>query len=218
MPIHIERLTPADVPTKCKIELEAFKNHPRIPMMWPRGYTADLYSFKESSDASSLANPQCRMFKAVDAIRGIVGTAEWTLALDVDAQAHQQPTPDDAPPPANWPEGGNWALRRFYKINIEKLLRQHLDNQPYIMLNFLTVAPAMQGQGVGSRLMQWGVEEADRRGAAIVLESTPTGLALYKRHGFVTIEVINADMRAFGRTEPYDEAAAIRVFMIRYAR
>lgn len=43
-------------------------------------------------------------------------------------------------------------------------------------------------------------------------------MTLYTRAGFVTREVIAADMHDFGWTEPYDEKAAERIFMIREAR
>lgn len=86
------------------------------------------------------------------------------------------------------------------------------------VLNFLTVLPEAQGRGIGAKLLAWGIEEADRRGAAACLESTPAGLALYKKYGFTETRVIKADMQDFGWTQPYDEEAAKRVFMIREAR
>ena len=47
------------------------------------------------------------------------------------------------------------------------------------------------------------------------MESTPAGLALYKRFGFEERYVIKADMRQFGWDQPYDEEAAKRVWMVR---
>ena len=48
------------------------------------------------------------------------------------------------------------------------------------------------------------------------LESTPAGLPVYKKAGFKVVEVISREMREFGWTEPCDEEAAQRIFMIRY--
>lgn len=133
MAVKIHSLTEADVLTKVRLELEAFKSHPRIPMQWPRGYTADLHAFKDSGDRDGLRDPANRFFKAVDAATGqIVGTAEWTLCLDPAAEAAGQPIRNDAHPPANWPEGGNWELRRFYKINFEKMKKETLAGVPFI--------------------------------------------------------------------------------------
>ena len=62
------------------------------------------------------------------------------------------------------------------------------------------------------------MKEADLRGVAMGLESTPAGLALYERFGFQQKRVIKADMKSFGWTEDYDEEAAKRVWMVREAR
>lgn len=80
------------------------------------------------------------------------------------------------------------------------------------------VLPELQRKGVGADLLAWGLAEADRRHVAMCLEATPDGLALYKKHGFKEVELIDADMREFGWMQPYDRTAAVRVFMIRDAR
>lgn len=64
-------------------------------------------------------------------------------------------------------------------------------------------------------LLAWGVEQADKHGVVMALESTPAGLSMYRRFGFRETEVIKADMKQFGWHEPYDEEAAKRVWMIR---
>ena len=75
--------------------------------------------------------------------------------------------------------------------------------------------PEFHGRGAGTRLLQWGMEQADRLGVVMALESTPAGLSLYKRFGFREMEVIKADMKKFGWDLPYDPGAAKRVWMIR---
>lgn len=85
-------------------------------------------------------------------------------------------------------------------------------------LNFLMVLPDAQRRGIGAKLLSWGIEEADRLHVPMVLESTPSGFGLYKKNGFKELEVVNKDMREFGWTEPYDEDAAVRIFMMRAAR
>lgn len=131
--IEIQPLEAADVPAKNDVELEAFASHPRMPMMWPRGLTPDLHAYQEASDLDSLRDETSRMFKAVNTDDGkLVGSACWTLALDPDAVAKKEPTDPQTPPPANWPSEGNWAMRLWYKINLEKLLERYLPGQRYI--------------------------------------------------------------------------------------
>ena len=75
--------------------------------------------------------------------------------------------------------------------------------------------PEVHRMGAGSKSLLWGVEQADRIGAVMALESTPVGLSLYKRFGFREMDVIKADMKQFGCDKPYDPEAAKRVWMIR---
>lgn len=119
------------------IELEAFRSHPRIPMLWRRGYTEDLYAFYETSKRESFQDPECRFIKAVDDEKGkIVAVSEWTFALDPTKAENKEPTNPNAMPPANWPIDGNWELRRFFNLNLEKWVREWLAGKPYISAFF----------------------------------------------------------------------------------
>lgn len=83
------------------------------------------------------------------------------------------------------------------------------------VLDILVTHPQFQGRGAGFKLLAWGCEQADSHGVMMCLESTPAGLALYKRFGFREVRTIKADMKEFGWNKPYDEEAAKRVWMIR---
>lgn len=83
------------------------------------------------------------------------------------------------------------------------------------MLDILVVHPDFQGHGAGTALLAWGIEQADKQGVVVALESTPAGLSLYKRLGFAEADVIKADMKRFGYDKPYDDEAAKRVWMLR---
>lgn len=138
MAVSIRPLEEADIPTFVRVELEAFRPHPRIPMLWPKGYTDDLYAFYESRKTVIFRDKECRFMKAVeDKTDEIVAVSEWTFALDAQANAKEQPIDYDEAPPANWPEGGNWELRRFFKIEWEKWRRENLAAKPYIRWSML---------------------------------------------------------------------------------
>ena len=114
MPFTIAPLSETDIPQFARIELEAFRSHPRIPALWPNGYTPDLYQFYEDEKLESFHDENCRLIKVVDGDSGeMIAAAEWTFALDPDTQAEKKPLDPLAPPPANWPAGGNWEMRRF---------------------------------------------------------------------------------------------------------
>nr|OQO16101.1 hypothetical protein B0A51_17067 [Rachicladosporium sp. CCFEE 5018]OQO19395.1 hypothetical protein B0A51_11269 [Rachicladosporium sp. CCFEE 5018] len=218
MPISILPAEEADIPTIVRLQLAAFASHPRIPMQWPRGYTPDLYAYKEIGDRGDFQDAANHYWKAIDAeSRAMVACADWSFHLSQAAEQFDGIN-ERSGPPDDWPEGGNWELKRFYRLNTRRMIRDYIGKEPYIMLNVLTVLPEHQGRGAGKKLLTWGVEEADKLHVSMCLESTPAGLALYKQMGFVVREVVAANMHDFGWKEPYDEEAAHRIFMVREAR
>lgn len=126
MPLTILPATQPDIPTLVHIELEAFKSHPRIPMLWPNGYTPDLYAFYSSKKLSSLQDPNTHLLKAIDTEHPelILGAAEVTYALDPAVNAAQTAPDSNEQPPANWPKGGNWEMRRWFSGNTYRLVKE----------------------------------------------------------------------------------------------
>ncbi|KAI7088378.1 hypothetical protein KC356_g3289 [Hortaea werneckii] len=219
MTINVLPLQPADIHAFVRLELEDFRTHPRMPMLWPRGFTPDLYAYYENNKAQSLQKETSRILKAVDDETGeIVAVAQWTFALRGKDDGSKTLQFTDDQPPANWPEGGNWELRRFFKIEWETWRAKTMGGKPYIELNVLVTHPKHERRGAATQLLRWECEQADKLGFAMCLESTPTGLRLYERFGFRAEKVIKADMRDFGWTEPYDEDAARRIWMVRDCR
>ena len=131
MPLTLSPLQESDIPDSVQIELEAFRSHPRIPMMWPRGYTPDLYEYYEEGKREKFHDANTKLMKAVDRETGkTVAISEWTFALDPEKQTTKQPV-DDNPPP-NWPIGGNWEMRKFYKLNLERWMKDYVGGRSYI--------------------------------------------------------------------------------------
>ncbi|KXT13402.1 hypothetical protein AC579_9073 [Pseudocercospora musae] len=231
MTISILPAVEKDIPTLVRVELEAFRDHPRSPILWPNGHQPDVHTFYQSKKIKALRDPQCHLLKAVDVDTGeIIGASEVTFCLDPQKNATEQPMGENEPPPDNWPEGGNWPLRRYFTINSYHLARDSFAGKPYIRappmlhlyhrhtprilifgaeVDILVVDPEHQGKGIGSKLIQWSIDEADRRGVQLALESSPTGLALYRKSGFVEVERIKADMKTFGWEKPYVEDEAM---------
>lgn len=132
MTVTISPLTEKEIPDFVHVELEAFRSHPRIPMLWRRGYTDDVYEFYSASKKDSFQDPECRFVKAVDDETGkIIAASEWTFALDPAESAEKEPVDS---PPSNWPIDGNWELRRFFNLNLEKWVNEWLAGKPYISM------------------------------------------------------------------------------------
>lgn len=59
-------------------------------------------------------------------------------------------------------------------------------HEPHWYLNVVSTLPSHQGQGLGSRILQPVLAEADAEGHPCYLESSnPRNISLYLRHGFV---------------------------------
>lgn len=144
MKISILPAVETDIPTLVRIELEAFRDHPRIPILWPNGYQPDVYAFYETKKIKALQNPDYHLLKAVDDDTGeIVGGSEVTFCLDPEKTATEQPMAQNAPSPENWPEGGNWPLRRYFTINSYHLARNSFAGKPYIRASSMTHTKSM---------------------------------------------------------------------------
>lgn len=145
MTIKVHPLQPADIPAFVRLELEAFRTHPRMPMLWPRGFTPDLYAYYEDSKTQSLQKEASRIIKAVDDETGeIVAVAQWTFALDGKAEGNRTVQFTNEQPPANWPEGGNWELRRFFKMEWEAWRAAMMGEKPYIRTYIIYNCPRLE--------------------------------------------------------------------------
>jgi GNAT superfamily N-acetyltransferase len=86
---------------------------------------------------------------------------------------------------------GDQILRDLNAV-IEQMARFHPAGGLWF-LPLIGVDPVAQGRGLGSALLQHGLAACDRDGLPAYLEATnPRNRALYERHGFRVIEVIQA--------------------------
>jgi GNAT superfamily N-acetyltransferase len=64
----------------------------------------------------------------------------------------------------------------------------------------LATLPEYQGQGVGTKLLEWGIQQAEGRNARIYLEATMDGYPLYCKYGWQRLEDLNLDFAQYGGT------------------
>jgi ribosomal protein S18 acetylase RimI-like enzyme len=78
------------------------------------------------------------------------------------------------------------ALRRFTTMmEVTSLAHQQFAPENHWYLFILAVSPALQGQGLGSRLIQPILERADAQSLPCYLETmNPRSLPFYDKHGF----------------------------------
>ena len=82
------------------------------------------------------------------------------------------------------------GLARFGRLAAmrETMDKHHPMDRPHAYLQFLGVARAAQGRGIGSRLLKAGTDRCDAAGLPAYLETqTERNIGLYSRHGFTVI-------------------------------
>ncbi|KAL4771050.1 acyl-CoA N-acyltransferase [Aspergillus nidulans var. acristatus] len=136
--------------------------------------------------------PKANMLKAVDTETGkIIGFARWVVAKEEEIvdQSIEDTVSNDIMH-RTVPETNEASTRGLYTMAARLRRRVELEK--------LFTHPKYQGNGVGSALLQWGLDEADRLGLMIYLEATEEGRPLYERFGFEAIKVVKFDAGAFG--------------------
>lgn len=82
------------------------------------------------------------------------------------------------------PKGARW----------DELVLSHRPREEHWYLNTLSVAPEMQGQGVGSALIQPGLDRADAEGLGCYLETQRRkNIPFYRRFGFEETDEISLE-------------------------
>lgn len=140
MTLRLELLQVADIPSYTEVELSAFKSHPRTPMIWTKGQNASVHAYINDRKQAELQNPKEPSMKCIDVTSGkLVAGATYTFAFEVQdgrpiATAPAESIAEDAPPPSNWPDGGNWNIVRWYKINTPRIVQQYMGGRPFISI------------------------------------------------------------------------------------
>jgi N-acetylglutamate synthase-like GNAT family acetyltransferase len=66
-----------------------------------------------------------------------------------------------------------------------------------VELAVLVTSPQFQRRGVGTKLLEYGLREADAAGVQTVLVASQAGEPLYKSQGFVEYEVISLTLSEY---------------------
>lgn len=67
------------------------------------------------------------------------------------------------------------------------------------MLETLTTDPSAQGLGIGSKMLDKGLEDARNLGLTEAwLEASDAGYPLYKRYGWEDVEILHIDFAKYG--------------------
>ena len=123
------------------------------------------------------------------------GGTVWTTAGYDGAVAELPPGAWEMPKAFTGRQALRW-MRAFGRrlpraIEVQHAMQQRHLQEPHFYVRTVGVRTALQGQGVGSALMQPTLKRADSAGVAAYIEaSTERSAALYARLGFVHVDVL----------------------------
>ncbi|KAF2665364.1 acyl-CoA N-acyltransferase [Microthyrium microscopicum] len=151
-------------------------------------------------NVSRLSNPAVRMMKAVDTEAGnkVVGAAIWLFPVSAEL-ASQAPVATVSL--VGIPEQNHEAKAELIKM-IEAGRKEIMGTREHVYLASIAVRPDAQRQGIGKKLTEWGIDEAQRLELPIYLDATPQGKGLYEKFQFELIEEVAFDPTKYGGTEP----------------
>lgn len=173
--------TTADVPRLAAALAEAFVADPVYTWMLPRSLR--------------LKARLRAMFAAEMEQYGLPQGAVWTNAGSDGAVIALPPDHWQMPKSITVSEALVWARafgrRLLLAGKVQRAMEEHHIREPHFYVRIIGVRPALQGQGLGSALMQPTLHAADSAGVPAYIEaSTPRSAALYERLGFVHLGAI----------------------------
>jgi GNAT superfamily N-acetyltransferase len=80
-----------------------------------------------------------------------------------------------------------------------------------LVLSLFFVHPDYQRQGIGTLLLKWGKEKADKSGAKTWLTSTPQAVPVYQKNGWKVIDLYEICLEKYGGEGHYIRSWMLRV-------
>ncbi|KAI9148163.1 Ferric/cupric reductase transmembrane component B [Paramyrothecium foliicola] len=194
MPVEIQDIDPStDFPDLSRAMFKAHETplqpffHVFFPTLGGGGYQAREDAIAEGAvrlHSWLTKYPRSYWQKAIDSSTGsIVGAALWYICQE-DPFADGQ---DDGKELTWFPDDGSRRFAEQY-LDIYDKPRLRAGRRPQVYLFILFVDPDYRRQGIGSRLLKWGMDKADDLAVEMFLDSTSEGKPLYDRHKFHTVE------------------------------
>ncbi|KAJ6259691.1 hypothetical protein Dda_5329 [Drechslerella dactyloides] len=229
MGISLQQIDKSDIAELVKVHTDAFKADQFSNFMLSGKPPGAHESLMERSLNAWFSDPTYWMVKAVNDDGAIVGWACWlTKAMDntekqvpsnatdtketkgTSPPSETGPTTSSAetrdksvskPPPsqAETPETPARIVGRQMRNDTMKWELDSMTENKYLVLQGLVTSPEYQCRGVGSQLINWGVERADARQLPCWCHASPAGNKLYLKAGFKELGSSEYDLGEFGR-------------------
>lgn len=217
--LSIAPATKQDIPALARIHVSSLSANLLFRLCWPN--QTSHYKSVVAGLEKQFNNPEFEwwLVKAINEEVTIMGWAAWTLRpADLGPQNSSASSwflfpgrkVDDG---SNIGDSGGFdtedfpivpGLPNYLHSHTQVIVDDWLLGKKHLLLNALFVAPRFQHRGIGTALLNWGNNRADKEGLPCFLKSTPTSWPLYKELGWKEVGVLEVDLRDWVRTAERD--------------
>lgn len=217
MEISLFLATTLDIPDLVRVQTAAFKTDQFSNFML-HGREGNAHQrVMQKSIEIWLSDPTSKLVKAVAGDGIIVGWACWLTKDKNDQDKNEallKPRSLDTPnngasslmnQPAR-PRGPAQLLSFEMRSDSMRWEENSMRGRKYLVLQVLATSPSFQCRGIGSKLIQWGIDIADAEKLPCWAHASPAGHNLYKKAGFQEIGSSEYDLESIsseGRWGPY---------------
>lgn len=226
--VAIKTLNYADISTCSKTVRAAFAIDPHtlIKQLGQRPY--DMYAMAYETFLKGLERKTQIYVKAIEKETGnIIGHASWVFRgldqnlIPFEGPRDEKPSASEGELPTKSSDAVGNELENGKdtkeKSSIERLhaledadIQDWVDNQipkdkPCIFINGLIVSPEYQSRGVGSALLQYGNDIADKLNLSIWVHSSHQAYEAYKKAGFEVVRVLDLDLDEYAPRPPRED-------------
>ncbi|KAJ5778785.1 acetyltransferase [Penicillium odoratum] len=207
MEISLSLVTTHDIPDLVRVHTAAFETDQFSNfMLYGREENAHQNVMQKSIEIW-LSDPTSKLVKAVAGDGTIVGWACW-LTKDKDDQDRSKAllksrsldTPNNGESsPMNQPARPRrpaQILSCLMRGDSMRWEENSMKGRKYLVLQALATSPSFQCRGIGSQLIQWGIDIADAEKLPCWVHASPAGHNLYKKAGFQEIGSSEYDLES----------------------
>ncbi|KAE9363739.1 hypothetical protein N431DRAFT_564342 [Stipitochalara longipes BDJ] len=171
----------SDIDELAEVLDKTYTDDPIVSQLMPTVATEDRVTFWAGWLRGDFSKPGEKMFKMVESDSGKIVAflkARYPAPKVVNADEEQ----------AGLPEGSNAELFGHWFGNMEHFEDKHLNFEEDFFVHVISTLPEYHRKGLGSRLLNHFLHDADNAGAKTYLQATEAGAGLYPRLGWKDIE------------------------------
>ena len=179
---------------------------PPVPVCWPVSTREEaqtrLQVHMEKQSQRYLKDPSVNYLKVIDDSGSILSVARWhwyPKGYSYEKEAHWETYPETALS-EQWAKRFNIPLNNFILGSRDAARASWMEkDQPCWILMHMLTRSSKRGKGAARLLIQWGIEQAERKGVPAYLEAGVMGKPIYEKIGFRQVgELMELDLRPFG--------------------